>query len=49
MMHMDVKIFFLCELKDERMIVFKHISCAENEVDISTRNANAKSLHKHTY
>ena len=40
--------FFLRELKEDGLIVFKHISGTDNETDIFTKNVDAATLHKHT-
>ena len=39
--HVDVRMFFLRELKEDGLIVFKHI-------DIFTKNVDAATLHRHT-
>ncbi|KAL7474764.1 hypothetical protein ACHAW6_000717 [Cyclotella cf. meneghiniana] len=46
--HVDVQIFFLRELKEDGMIVFKHIPGHANEADIFTKNVDATTLHAHT-
>ena len=46
--HVDVRMFFLRELKEDGLIVFKHISGTDNETDIFTKNVDAATLHKHT-
>jgi hypothetical protein len=46
--HVDVWMFFLRELKEEGMAMFKYVPGPENEADIFTKNVNAASLHKHT-
>ena len=45
--HIDVRMFFLRELKEEGLIEFKHIPGAENEADIFTKNVDAGALHEH--
>ena len=46
--HVDVQMFFLHELKEEGMVVYKHIPGPDNEADIFTKNVNAGTLHKHS-
>jgi hypothetical protein len=36
------------DLKEQGLIVFKHIPGTENEADIFTKNTDAATLHKHT-
>ena len=36
--HVDVRNNFLCKLKDQGLLVIKHISGNENDVDIFTKN-----------
>ncbi len=43
---MDV--FLLWELKEDGMVVFKHISGHDNEANIFTKNVDAAMLHKHS-
>jgi hypothetical protein len=45
--HVDVRMFFLRELKEEGLVAFKHIPGSGNEADIFTKNVDAVSLHKH--
>ena len=46
--HVDVRQFFIRDLKEQGMIVFKHIPGDSNEADIFTKNVDATTLHKHT-
>ena len=46
--HVDVRMFYLHELKEEGMVVFKYVPGPENEADIFTKNVNAGSLHRHS-
>lgn len=39
--------FFLWELKEEGMLVFKHIPGQDNEAYIFTNNDDAATLHGH--
>ena len=43
--HVDVRNHFLRELKDEGLIMVKHISGDENEADIFTKNTSALNRH----
>jgi hypothetical protein len=45
--HVDVRMFFLRELKEDGLLSFKHVSGTENESDIFTKNVDAATLHKH--
>ena len=45
--HVDVRMFFLRELKEDGMVAFKHIPGHDNEADIFTKNVDAAVLHKH--
>ena len=45
--HVDVRNHFLHELKDEGLIVVKHVPGDENEEDIFTKNTTASVLNKH--
>ncbi len=47
-LYVDVRMFYLRELKEEGMVSFKYIPVPENEADIFTKNVNAASLHRHT-
>ena len=44
--HVDVRMFFLWELKEDGQLAFKHVSGTENESDIFTKNVDAATLHK---
>ena len=44
--HVDVCMFFLRELKEEGLVVFKHIPGSRNEADIFTKNVDAVALHE---
>ena len=44
---MDVRNHFLCELKDEGLIMVKHVPGDENEADIFTKNTAAPVFNKH--
>ena len=44
---MDVRNHFLRELKDEGLIMLKHISGDENEADIFTKNTAASVFSRH--
>ena len=46
--HVDVRMFFLRELKEDGLVAFKHIPGTENEADIFTKNVDAATLHRHT-
>jgi hypothetical protein len=46
--HVDTRQFFIRDLKEQGLLVFKHISGQENEADIFTKNTDALTLHKHT-
>ena len=45
--HVDVRNHFLRELKDEGLIMVKHISGDENEADIFTKNTAAPVFNMH--
>jgi hypothetical protein len=47
--HVDVRMFFLRELKEDGLLAFKfkHFSGTENESNIFTKNVDAATLHKH--
>jgi hypothetical protein len=47
MRHIDVKQFFIRELKEAGLMVFRYISGSDNEADILTKNVDAVTLHKH--
>ena len=46
--HVDTRQFFIRDLKEQGLLVFKHISGTENEANIFTKNTDALTLHKHT-
>ena len=45
--HVDVRMYFLRELKEDGLISIKHVAGSANEADIFTKNVDAVSLHKH--
>ena len=45
--HVDVRMFFLRELKEDGFITIKHVPGNDNEADIFTKNVDAASLHNH--
>ena len=45
--HVDVRNHFLRELKDEGLIMVKHISGDENEAEIFTKNTAASVFNRH--
>jgi len=45
--HVDVRMHYLRQLKDEGMIVIRHISGEENETDIFTKNTSTATFNKH--
>ena len=47
MRHVDVRMHYLRQLKDEGMIVIKHISGEDNETDIFTNNTSTPTFNKH--
>jgi hypothetical protein len=46
--HVDVKQFYLREMKEEGLVHFKYIPGPENEADIFTKNVEATDLHRHS-
>ena len=46
--HVDVQMFFLCKLKAEELVVYKHIQGLEREADIFTKNVDTGRLHRHS-
>jgi len=40
--------FFLRELKEEGLVVYKHIPGPENKAGIFTKNVDAGTLHRHS-
>ena len=45
--HMDVRNYFLRELKDQGIIVIRHVPGDENEADIFTKNTSGQVYEKH--
>ena len=46
--HVDVKFFFLKELKEQGLLVIiRHVSGDENDADIYTKNVTASIFEKH--
>ena len=45
--HMDVRHHFLRELKDQGMLVIKHVAGEDNETDIFTKNTMKAVFNKH--
>ena len=45
--HVDVRNHFLREVKDEGLIMVKHVSGDENEADIFTKNTAAPVFNRH--
>ena len=45
--HVDVQNFFLHELKDEGLLMIKHIPGEENDADIFTKNTAAQVFERH--
>jgi hypothetical protein len=41
MHHVDVRNYFLCELKDQGLFVIKHIAGERNNTDIFTKNVTS--------
>jgi hypothetical protein len=46
--HVDVQMFFLYKLKEEGLVVYKHIPGPEIKVDIFTKNVDVGTLHRHS-
>ena len=44
---MDVRNYFLRELKDQGIIVIRHVPGDENEADIFTKNTSGPVYEKH--
>ncbi len=44
---MDVCNYFLCELKDQRLLVIRHVPGDENEVDIFIKNTTGPVFKQH--
>ena len=45
--HVDVRMYFLRELKDQGKLVIRHISGDDNDADIFTKNTSAAVFNKH--
>jgi hypothetical protein len=45
--HIDVRMYFLQELKDQGMLVIRHIPGDNNDADIFTKNTTATVFNKH--
>ena len=45
--HINVRNFFLCKLKDQGLIVVKHIHGDMNDMDIFTKNVTASIFNHH--
>eukprot|EP00956_Cyclotella_meneghiniana_P019366 scaffold33146_cov63-Cyclotella_meneghiniana.AAC.1 len=45
--HMEVRMHFLRELKDQGLLIVKHISGVDNETDIFTKNTPSSVFLKH--
>ena len=45
--HVDVKFFFLRELKEQGLLVIKHVPGDENDADIFTKNVTPAVFEKH--
>ena len=45
--HVDMRNFFLHELKDEGLLVIKHIPGKENDADIFMKNTTAQIFERH--
>ena len=45
--HVDVRNYFLRELKDEGVLSIKHVSGEDNEADIFTKNTSGPVFEKH--
>ena len=45
--HVAIQNFFLCELKDKGLLMIKHMSGEDNDVDIFTKNTSAQIFNKH--
>jgi hypothetical protein len=48
LVEVEVQMFFLHELKEEGLVVYKHILGPENKVDIVTKNVDVGTLHRHS-
>jgi len=47
--HVDVRNYFLRELKDEGVLSIKHVSGEDNEADIFTKNTSGPVFEKHIH
>ena len=47
--HVDVRNYFLRELKDEGVLSIKHVSGEDNEADIFTKNTSGPVFEKHIW
>ena len=45
--HVDVRFFYLRELKEEGLMVIKHVPGIENDADIFTKNVDAQTFERH--
>ena len=45
--HVDVRNNFLRELKDQSLLLVKHVPGGDNDADIFTKNVSAAIFHKH--
>ena len=45
--HVDVKFFFLRELKEQGLLVIKHVPGEKNDADIFTKNVTASIFERH--
>ena len=45
--HVDVRQCFMRDLKDEGLLVIRHVSGEENEADVFTKNAPRSIFNKH--
>jgi hypothetical protein len=45
--HVDVRNYFLRELKDQGMMIIRHIAGDDNDADIFTKNVTAAVFNRH--
>ena len=45
--HVDMRNYFLRELKDEGVLIIRHVAGEDNEADISTKNTSGPVFKKH--
>jgi len=45
--HVDVRNYFLRELKDQGLLVIKHIAGEKNDADIFTKNVTSAIFNRH--